>query len=987
MILVLWLSSFACVGIGHAQQEPMRLRLKDGSFAMGELKPSVEAGRLGWKSNGFQDPFQFDLRSLRSVTAILAPETEKDLLPTTGQLFELSNGQIVAGQLVEINDKHLIADSRVLGRVRIDRTQVVSIVDAGYVGQVVYSGPIDDERWKPLTKDDDWLFEGGALVASRQGAAIVGDVSLPSKSQINIILSWKGVADFVVSFGTLANNKISRIEEIPAAARLEVWDKQLALVREVDGGADIALISDLTGANPRIELTIYLDQEAGVVTVCDSHGRPLDTVKAVANRKTIRDAVHLVNLGPSLMLERFEVREWDGRTTSAVTEGDRHVVDSQGTPIKAAITGYDAETKELILTDAEGNAVKQLPIGSLRRGDFRPSTAVTQEVEQEDAGSPPAVVQPDPPGADPSTDEAQTKGEDKEADDEQDEDPRSDDGWSEETLVKVLGLADAENERAEPVAVEFIFTDRTRLTGTLLPADGKFRLQTSFVYSESDGDSLAFRPQDVRGIIGTNERFVNNLTEHKNGTLKLGETQLAGYLDETSPTDSVTALHWHPHSSLNSSQILADFDGAIIYRKSLPRIAQVMRGSEPLQQRKVTPVVEMFLGGANPSKDQSESSPDPQAREISFRTGDAIDGIVTQIDERGMTFVSDQTSTTFAEHARIQSIWLQDMVNSMDPSKEKLARLMTVPRSMKKDPPTHLFVSITGDYLRGRLVRLEKDFLTIEVRLELVDIPTSQVAQIIWLHDREWEESEKAAVEPDVPQGVEMPFRVHTISAGDRGLTFQPEAMRDGILGGKSELLGDCSIPVASLNQLLFGRDIGKHIREFREDPWTLSLAQYPRVYMDDGSGEGSAAVANPLVGLGAPDFGLKTLEGQSFRLSRQQGKIVVLDFWASWCGPCMQTMPQVDEAVAEIGTDKIELVAVNIQESALRVQSAVERLNLSATVLMDVDGEVASAYQANAIPQTVIIDRDGNVTHVFVGGGPRFLAQFKEALSAAVAE
>ena len=91
--------------------------------------------------------------------------------------------------------------------------------------------------------------------------------------------------------------------------------------------------------------------------------------------------------------------------------------------------------------------------------------------------------------------------------------------------------------------------------------------------------------------------------------------------------------------------------------------------------------------------------------------------------------------------------------------------------------------------------------------------------------------------------------------------------------------------------------------------------------------------------------------------------------------------MPLVEEVVQEIGEDKVHLVAVNIQVAPLRVQPAVERLGLKATVVLDRDGEAAAAYAANAIPQTVIIDRDGRVTHVFVGGGSKFVAGFRDAL------
>ena len=148
-----------------------------------------------------------------------------------------------------------------------------------------------------------------------------------------------------------------------------------------------------------------------------------------------------------------------------------------------------------------------------------------------------------------------------------------------------------------------------------------------------------------------------------------------------------------------------------------------------------------------------------------------------------------------------------------------------------------------------------------------------------------------------------------------------------------------------------------------------------------------------PIVGQLAPDFTLQTPLGETVVLSEivdragAQGQPVVLNFWASWCGPCIQTMPLVEEVVDEIGADRVHLVAVNIQETAARAQVAVERLEMSATVLLDSECQTAAAYAANAIPQTVIIDREGKVTHLFVGGGPKFVAQLREALQSLLQE
>ncbi len=998
-IQILCLSIAAAV---PASEPDMRIRLKDGSFGAGTIVGVEQPNQVGWVSSSFQAPFRFDARALRSVTSIVeqSPEAlDKGAGNPAGarQLFELSSGGLVVGRLVSIDNQWLTVDSDILGQVQLTRAAVTAIADAEYAGQVVYSGPIDDERWQRLTEPQDWEFEAGALVATRQGAAIVGNVQLPPQAQINLSMSWRGDPDFVLSLGTSANNKVSKVEEVPSAARLEVWANQLALVREVDGGADIAMLSDLSGTNPRVDLVIYLDQEAGTIMVCDAHGRPLETLKVPSEKSVVRPSIHLANSGPSLTIEHFEVRQWDGVAASVGT-GDQSVLDAQGDRRSGAIIGFDADQRELRIVMSDSRELL-LPLDQLRRGDFsNPQTMLGENSGTTDEPLPPVVVQPPqivPQSQSPNAPE---------------QSPTSAINASDSLIAETFDTAAKSTELSENnVELEVVLMDRTRLKGQLLSSEDPQRLRLAAVGLSKD---VTFACSAVRGLIGTTDRFVADDGNQVVGTLKTNESQLAGYLDEANNSDSNrdngTGLVWHPSGSVNASSISAEASGAIVYRKPLPTLTNTLeqQRSQPVgnRARVIPPAVGIFRGNkavtkseqANVNGDNEQTSSTPEGREIMFRTGDAIDGIVERIDESGMTFRSSQTSTTVASHELISHVWLNRARGAMETSPEKLKRLMTVPRSMKQDPPTHLFIAVNGDYLRGRLVRLEGDRISVEVRLELVEMSTSQIAQIIWLHDRDWSDKpaketpttgEAAAGDTEAVGATaqledKRDFLVHAIGRTDRGLTFRPEKFVDGILSGQSDLLGKCSIAVSELNQLLFGRDISQQIRAFRDDPWTLSLAQYPRVYMDDGSSAGgSAGVNSELVGKPATDFLLRSLEGEAFRLSKNRERFVVLDFWASWCGPCIQTMPLVDEVVNEIGVDKIHLVAVNIQETEARARAAVERLEMTATVLLDADGQTAAVYAANAIPQTVIIDRQGIVTHVFVGGGPKFVEQFRQAL------
>lgn len=122
-----------------------------------------------------------------------------------------------------------------------------------------------------------------------------------------------------------------------------------------------------------------------------------------------------------------------------------------------------------------------------------------------------------------------------------------------------------------------------------------------------------------------------------------------------------------------------------------------------------------------------------------------------------------------------------------------------------------------------------------------------------------------------------------------------------------------------------------------------------------------------------APDFTLENSEGEEITLSDYRGKVVVLNFWASWCGPCRSEMPDLDEANKELqqGDDAVMLL-VNltdgVRETKEKAQKYVEDNNFSFNVLYDVDGDASNKYQISSIPTTAIIDREGYVKFYYTG-------------------
>ena len=115
-------------------------------------------------------------------------------------------------------------------------------------------------------------------------------------------------------------------------------------------------------------------------------------------------------------------------------------------------------------------------------------------------------------------------------------------------------------------------------------------------------------------------------------------------------------------------------------------------------------------------------------------------------------------------------------------------------------------------------------------------------------------------------------------------------------------------------------------------------------------------------------DFELQTLDGKTVKLSDYRGKPVLLNFWATWCGPCKSEMPYLQQINDTYSAKGLVLLAVDIDESPDTVKKFMADLNLSLNVPMDVGKKVAKAYSITAIPSTFLIDKDGIIRGKVVG-------------------
>ena len=117
-----------------------------------------------------------------------------------------------------------------------------------------------------------------------------------------------------------------------------------------------------------------------------------------------------------------------------------------------------------------------------------------------------------------------------------------------------------------------------------------------------------------------------------------------------------------------------------------------------------------------------------------------------------------------------------------------------------------------------------------------------------------------------------------------------------------------------------------------------------------------------------APDFTLRTLDGPNLRLLEQRGKVVLLNFWATWCGPCREEMPQLNKLYEKYRPSGFTLLGVNVDEDSRNAAGIAGQLGVKFPVLLDSDKRVSKLYDLSAMPSTVLIDRDGRVRFLHRG-------------------
>ena len=903
---------------------PARLELANGDVVQGWLDSAPEEDAVAWQAEAFTTPFVFPLHTLKSI---VWPDRNAGA-PTGEYRCELAGGDVLYGTLVDVRDGELLLDVPALGPLHLDLRGVRRLSPWDRPANRLFLGPGPIAEWR--SSGGEWSAEGGQLTGAGPQSQLQREFALPPRGRIEFRLSWRTHWDCDVSIGTTAND--------PAPFRFEVWRDEPPpaspwtprppnWARLLGGGA------------------VAPDPQTPPVSLDPLHLMLVRTVDMTADATRVQS------------LADCRVAPWQPDSLA----GRLHL-----------LVYFDFEAGRLLVHSSAGEPLAELqlpagpPTGSVsllfdkRSGDVRIERI---EITRWDGERPAS-------GAAGEVQLVRTDG----------------------STVSATRIAFDPQNRVWHLSTEqedlaIAADDLVELCGAAPEAVAAGRLRAELVNGQSlcgdlvgvERDVVRLQRAGVREPLNVPVAMLRALVPRESppvplsvggaddlaqpvGQMQLPGSSLWGRLVDNRPADG-PGLVWQPVASLTASRLRAETPASIDYPE--PTRPSARANPSPL----LAPGHGLVSGGID------GRSPVPVGERPSIlhlRSGDQLAGHHVEITDEGVMCQSRNHDFTRLPFDLVSALDLQPGASIGPAAQAKFERSLTLPRSQQAHPPTHLVHARDGDCLRCRLLSLDADELRVEVHQRVRSIPRETVTRIQWLNPD--------GVEPPPPPGPGLPGTTRVLARLDNRLRIALAVDRvvGDLLLGTHEPLGTVRIDLARTRRLETQPTGPMGVVEPEFAGWRLRPAIAPRPRPDRSATEPALRLGQP-----APDVQLELLGGEPLRLADLRGDVVVLEFWASWCEPCLRTLPQAEAVVGEFPAGTVRLIAVNLEESAEVARQTLDRLQLKTQVALDKQGAIAAQFGATELPQTVVIDRAGRVAKVLVGGGVEFRTNLRETLRA----
>lgn len=995
------------------------LHWRHGESTAGNLRESSDR-ELVWDSEYFREPMTLRHPFIKSIESAEAAKK-----PADPWRLRLADGDVICGEITGADAKEIRLKSSRAGAIAVVREKILSAerIAGGperlAAGAFLLGGPTED-GWGQAGQTTGKAFwksgRHGTLAVPYWSRSIFLPMKFPARTEVDIVLRSSERPRFAIG---LDKNDFGK-------AFVETWDDELVLSHV----ARFAPLRTLKDSDRTVALKWCWDSDTGAAFVFSDSGKLLGSLTGVAKPSDYASGGLLIqNRGRNLVVESLRVRQWSGKPPAAGDPAKPHVEMADGSTISGSIESSDGKT---LVIRAAGGGMKTVPLAqadklalmSAAGDDGKPQPQAAAElwfatgeiitgkliaakngtIEIHPAWSPKPVAAVWkglrslrlPPGPEPlppvgNTDRLVISGT-------QFRGAFSPSGGDKLRWLPVGGVNPVEitlwphleiiraaapasqrqpalffSKNGEVIAGEmqgmnelFVNVKPAFAPPSPLPVSGINAVQFAGPPLQASG----FGDPGWRTLKGDDKNVIRNgskVTINPGGSfghlsILQGDEALFRFepvngfgtlrlrlftADPASAKQGLSLLLMHYGSQVYAGVDRGDRQG--FFRENIQR--RVPRG-QPTRVR-----IAFGKAAASLFINEVPAGDFPIEAENSAGSGIIFESAAVNGNNEFPMAVSD-----FEIKADPQAAWSP----AIDPVAKENA--LAVPRFRRESPPRHVLVAQNGDLLRGTVESATASRIRIRTGVDTVEVPRERIAALVWLRPAPGKSdaaADKSAAAAELAPVITESWKEAAKSPwfqlydGTR-LRLTVEKMEKDRIIGAGALLGRCELPldlIASIH--ISAPQPSRAMLSYQR--W--SLANTPDPVLPDGGGD-----ASPLAGTTPDDFTLPLAEGGDFNLSKHRGKVVVLDFWATWCGPCVMSMPGLITAMKTFPPDKAVFVAVNQGEPADLVKRFLVQRHWELSVALDADQKVARKFAVQSIPHTVVIGPDGKIAHVAIG-------------------